>query len=510
MNDRIKKDILEWVSLETMKSELRTGVHLGDSVSISLGRVLVGIGLRAGHAAIAVQSVSSENVRHICDWLTVAIQRGEHWLSRVDNQGRPLKLMKFGTVQQILDEADKAMGKRRGDTVNTDALKGTKVVHDAGDGWAIVRLTTPDALDYEGRIMGHCVGHGAYDYGLSTNFTGIYSLRDSAGNSHVTIEIDHSVDQVEQIKGKQNKPPRADYMRRLLGWRGLMDKVIPRSELPPGFGLMRNKGIVELSSMKAGDVFYGDIPIVLHADQDDYVLDIPVGVTVRGDVTVMGYKAVSRLAMGESGSPIPLRYPSVRVSDGVVIDGTLSLDHVTLDGFSAKASVLRVRNAEIRKLGTIDCIVTQFANVEFRGNSLDGVSFAGSMEAQACRGISFMPSTNVQATISIAGCQSSDASVSFLPGFSPKKLHIFNSHVSFPDEFHVRSHLKMERASIYSMPASLTVNGDFTVKACLINQWPETMVVSGDFTEDGVQLAADHLIQPLRPLAESRGMGSAS
>ena len=70
------------------------------------------------------------------------------------------------------------------------------------NGMRIVKLTTPEALDYESKIMGHCVGSGAYDRRMQTGSIEIYSLRDDNNEPHVTFEVkDHAI---HQCKGKEN------------------------------------------------------------------------------------------------------------------------------------------------------------------------------------------------------------------------------------------------------------------------------------------------------------------
>ena len=75
-----------------------------------------------------------------------------------------------------------------------------------GDGYRIVRLKTPRALEIEGTRMGHCVG--AYDDDLR-NGTVILSLRDPQNRPHCTMELIGQ--KVFQVKGKQNRLPVAKY-----------------------------------------------------------------------------------------------------------------------------------------------------------------------------------------------------------------------------------------------------------------------------------------------------------
>ena len=75
-----------------------------------------------------------------------------------------------------------------------------------GDGYRIVRLRTPRALEIEGARMGHCVA--AYDDDLR-NGTAILSLRDPQNRPHCTME--RIGQKIFQVKGKQNRAPVAKY-----------------------------------------------------------------------------------------------------------------------------------------------------------------------------------------------------------------------------------------------------------------------------------------------------------
>lgn len=90
------------------------------------------------------------------------------------------------------------------------SLIGVVHVMDLTDGLSAYQLMTPEALDFESEYMGHCVGKGGYDIGVKEGTTKIYSIRDERGEPHCTIEV--CGDDIEQIKGKQNKAPIRKYV----------------------------------------------------------------------------------------------------------------------------------------------------------------------------------------------------------------------------------------------------------------------------------------------------------
>ncbi len=91
------------------------------------------------------------------------------------------------------------------------SLKGTEPVMKLSGGMEIVKLTTTEALDYEGEYMGHCVGKGSYDEGVEDGRIKIYSLRDENGEPHVTFEVrvnqETGKEEIYQCQGKGNKAP---------------------------------------------------------------------------------------------------------------------------------------------------------------------------------------------------------------------------------------------------------------------------------------------------------------
>lgn len=75
-----------------------------------------------------------------------------------------------------------------------DVVPETNYPNERGLGWVQIKSTgnkdeLEKALKYEGDTMGHCVGGGSYCPQVEAGKTEIYSLRDSKGEPHVTIEV---------------------------------------------------------------------------------------------------------------------------------------------------------------------------------------------------------------------------------------------------------------------------------------------------------------------------------
>lgn len=186
---------------------------LEQSMALSLGRVL-----SKNSASNGRRRPADTEIYHISDWLKAAVLNNEPWLQNVDDQGRPKKLMKFSTVEQIIAEADKAMLKaaQKGrDIVLNESQE--KLVVNLDDGFSIVELLAPEALDRESAYMQHCIGNGGYDDKVGSDHFKYLSLRDASNKPHATMELEKSGSawKLLQFQGKQNKMPLDRYVHML-------------------------------------------------------------------------------------------------------------------------------------------------------------------------------------------------------------------------------------------------------------------------------------------------------
>ena len=94
-------------------------------------------------------------IGHITDWIVASKNKNAEWLECVDNQGRPLKLLKIGSIEQAVYEADKAM-KIAAQSMSKEEIAGSTVdVLEFKNGFKFVELLTPQSLD---RGNGMCDG----------------------------------------------------------------------------------------------------------------------------------------------------------------------------------------------------------------------------------------------------------------------------------------------------------------------------------------------------------------
>ena len=97
-----------------------------------------------------------------------------------------------------------------------ESLSGTKFIMDLPNGMKAYQLITSQALDFEGKYMGRCIGQGSYDRGVSDGSIKIYSIRDSNGEPHATLEVRGQ--DVYQCKGKGNRTPVQRYIPAVQGF----------------------------------------------------------------------------------------------------------------------------------------------------------------------------------------------------------------------------------------------------------------------------------------------------
>ncbi len=143
---------------------------------------------------------------HVVDWLNASVANGAEWLTHVDEHGRPKKLMKCGSLDRLLHEANKAMHRANSLVPTLDRAREEYV--GTYDGYEVVMLLSPEALDIEGREMGHCIGQGAYDKLLSDPTVRYASIRKD-GVPVATVEAVQHVDghwYVRQASGPRNRP----------------------------------------------------------------------------------------------------------------------------------------------------------------------------------------------------------------------------------------------------------------------------------------------------------------
>lgn len=369
--DNLKKAVLRLLHAHAPQDE-----QVDPLLVVSLGRVLFNAAKRGEDFRTLA---TGTQIRHIYDWLKAEVLSGAAWLSIVDEKGRPRKLLKFGSVAQIVKEADKAMEKANQRTGKVSLVEGEEVViAELENGYTLVRMLTPAALDRESKAMQHCIGHGSYDANLNNSQLLYLSLRDSFGKPHVTMEIsDYGSNlHIYQLSGKQNDVPRGKYLALLRPWfkandvwfpglspAGIIisveDEIYHPEELPDGF---KTKGDFQTRHLADGRipenmVVNGD----MYANRNENLQTfLPKGLRVKGDLL---------LSWPES------------ISDNTVVAGTLDASVSMLKQIGENCKIGRnckLNESKVSKLpkkmmvgGILDIASTDIEIIP------DGVTFAG-------------------------------------------------------------------------------------------------------------------------------------
>ena len=158
------------------------------------------------------------------DWCTAALERGDQVVFlRLDGPLAKTVRRVIEYLDAYLEDLPKRRPNRRIDRIGyTQAIReaqkmrrqinaarprapepGAIPVYRLGHSVAVIQLTTPQNLAREGAAMDHCVAD--YADALRLEECEIYSVRDGAGTSHATIEVDRD-GRVVQVKGKGNGP----------------------------------------------------------------------------------------------------------------------------------------------------------------------------------------------------------------------------------------------------------------------------------------------------------------
>ena len=162
-------------------------------------------------------------VEHIIDWL------------RADVSPKNLEAVSFPEALKQSEDWLKSIKKKK---VNkNEAEEGETVLKTYPDGYTWRELTGKEALNREGKEMGHCVG--SY-FARVQEGTRILSLRDPKNEPHCTIEITPG-GRVAQIKGKANKSVVEKYRGYV---QDLLDTDLKENQV--NVDELRNIGIIDI------------------------------------------------------------------------------------------------------------------------------------------------------------------------------------------------------------------------------------------------------------------------
>ena len=192
----------------------------------------------------------------------------------------------YSTFEKTLAQAEKwhehmaelATKKVKNEKMYKKSLAGTRFIMDLPDGMKAYQLITPRALDFEGECMGNCVGQGAYDEDITDGYIEIYSIRDSDGEPHVTLEVRGQ--DIYQCKGKGNKAPVQRYIPAVQHFIEAQ-KLVVKHDMK-NIGLIKQDGkYYSIYDLPNGFVVRGDLDL---SDMD--LSDVNLNIKVTGDLNL--------------------------------------------------------------------------------------------------------------------------------------------------------------------------------------------------------------------------------
>lgn len=140
--------------------------------------------------------------------------------------------------RRMLEFEERTRMSKKSVNVKYDEMGKMKTLYTFKDGYSMVSLLDDKAKDWEGVVMGHCVGDSNYDQDT------IYSLRDEKMMPHATMQLDGN--KIVQIQGKENKPVIEKYHEYIYEFLEQFPKLkVDDSELP-SIGLMRIVGEIDV------------------------------------------------------------------------------------------------------------------------------------------------------------------------------------------------------------------------------------------------------------------------
>jgi hypothetical protein len=466
-------------------------------------------------------------IDHIVDWLKAALINNAPWLRNLDAEGRPKKLMKFGTLDAIRREADKDMLRRARQAFRSDLPPNSEeVVATLEGGYTVVRLLTVEALDAESAEMHHCVGDGAYDESLSDGNSVLLSLRDPNGKAHATIEIVDNL--VEQVQGKQNRTPAAKYLPLLVSFFNQTNYVWEFfGDGSEGFVIDVN-GVVHSCD---------DLPDELHAHGSVVLRScakMPSVVTARGDITVHCLEHENPPLRLVSGRDINLLGRGFKTCPELELKGSLTIQHtgikvlpsgLTVDDLFVSNTPLEAVPEDLRCKGRIGLTWTNVKSLPPGLWNLDGgkVSSYGSVDLCASpvsnlggldtvHGSLCLNWTNIKtlpANFTVAGSLScrglkdltigpglsarhiggEDSNVHFLgDSLTTGRIHLENCGVTFPTTVRCES-MDLKRVTIVKLPDSIECGQRLKFASCFSEGLPKRIRAKALWFHLGVELA---------------------
>jgi hypothetical protein len=161
--------------------------------------------------AFVVDPVFVDKFEHIHDYITTAYQDS---VMRHDANVKAEATKEFNGIPKV-ENLDVLYNKAndyfsRGIYKDASSTEGMKLVMECTKGFKWYQLQTREAFEREGKILQNCIGRVYTAQRCADDGTSIVILRDKNQNTHVAMRLRGG--EVQEMKGKNNKPPMLMYM----------------------------------------------------------------------------------------------------------------------------------------------------------------------------------------------------------------------------------------------------------------------------------------------------------
>ncbi|MCV9963665.1 PcfJ domain-containing protein [Pararhizobium sp. BT-229] len=436
------------------------------------------------------------DVIHVTDWLASAVINEAPWLANTDGEGRPKKLMKFSSFEQIMREADKAMlieARKSGD-IKLNAGD-EELVTALADGYYVVRLLTPSALDRESGEMQHCIGAGSYDNALANRSAEFFSLRDVSGNAHATMEVNSESLGIIQLQGKQNRLPEERYIRLLLPMMKEMRLDLGRLYLGKTRFIDDGYNFVDLRNLAAGTVINRHVYLENETD-----IGFPDQLEIRGSLNLINCDNVRMPeTLSVSGDLTVERTDGVSRCGTLRVDGSLRVSESSWEEvadelnagsvFITSSSVLKLADRlEVRRdLSLKDCAVRDLGTLELLDGGLSlsevprlefkrPIRVSGRLHLPQYEGESLPTAIHGYSSLAIPG-----SLITSLPeGLALRELDISYTPIEkLPERLEVTGRLTAWGCVFPDIPTSAKISGDLDISRSRCRSLPEDLTLSG-------------------------------
>lgn len=359
-----------------------------------------------------------------------------------------------------LEFEERARRSKKPVSITLDEIGKIEFIYKFSDGFSIVSLLDDKSKDWEGVVMGHCVGESSYDEDT------IYSLRDAEMMPHATMEINKN--KIVQIQGKENKPVVEKYHNYIYEFL----KKFPKLKLDPR--VLSNIGLMKIENGKIGQKKIDGIIKI----KDFYKYE---GLTIKGTFYLEGV-------------------PVQKLPKGLVVENGLILENTKIKKLPDDISVggkIEIYDGPLEylpeNLEVNDALILHTIPLKKLPDSL---IVNGNLYLHR------IPINKLPEGLFVSGSLSIISTpIDKLPNkfFIGKDLSIMSTNIkNLPDGLSIKGNLEITYGKLEILPEYLSVKGDLEINNFNMKKLPKGLSVGGKLDIYGtsiIQLPEDIIVK---------------